>query len=386
MDERMLRNMLGRQVKRVWFARDTKDLEEKVEERDKAAMKLEGAETKLIQTANGERLKAEKKGQRTASNEGALEAGAGSIAGRYIKPKQRPTHRLKPLIGKKVDTIDWCRSELRKLVPEVDRMQAEQKAGHCVKLNSVFVEFETLSEAQAAYQSLAHHQVLQMAPRYTGMSPEDVIWSNLRIKWWERVIRQIVTLAMVVALIIFWSIPVAFVGAISNVNYLIKIIPAFSFIKTALPHIILGVVTGLLPVILLAALMALLPIFLRWMAKLGGDPTYSQVELTVQNFYFAFQVIQVFLVATLGSAASAVVGKIVGNPTSAAKLLANKIPLANNFYLCYFILQGLGSVAGVLVAIVGLILFMLLGKLLDKTPRKMYKRWISLSGIGWGTL
>lgn len=29
---------------------------------------------------------------------------------------------------------------------------------------------------------------------------------------------------------------------------------------------------------------------------------------------------------------------------------------------------------------------MVLGKLLDKTPRKMYKRWISLSGIGWGTL
>jgi hypothetical protein len=32
----------------VWIATDTKELEEKVKERDAAAMKLEGAETKLI--------------------------------------------------------------------------------------------------------------------------------------------------------------------------------------------------------------------------------------------------------------------------------------------------------------------------------------------------
>ena len=133
-------------------------------------------------------------------------------------------------------------------------------------------------------------------------------------------------------------------------------------------------------------MMALLPIFLRFMARLGGDPTTSAVELTVQNTYFMFQVVQVFLVATLGSAATSVVQSIKDDPTSATTLLANKLPLASNFYLCYFILQGLGVFSNVLLALVGLLLFMLLGKLLDKTPRKMYKRWISLSGLGWGTL
>ncbi|KAK3715002.1 phosphate metabolism protein 7 [Vermiconidia calcicola] len=384
MDKQMLRQMLGSQVRRIWFATDTDDLEEKVDERDEAAMKLEAAETKLIQTANGARLKAEKKGQGPA----AAESGHGSVAARYIKPKNRPTHRLKPLIGKKVDTIDWCRSELKKLIPEVDRLQAEQKNNHSKKLNSVFVEYETLSEAQAAYQSLTHHQVLQMAPRYTGMNPEEVIWSNLKIKWWERGIRKVVTLSIVVALIIFWSIPVAFVGAISNVDKLVGpdgYLPQLGFILD-MPPAILGVVTGLLPVILLAVLMALLPIFLRLMAKIGGDPTTSQVELTVQNYYFGFQVVQVFLVATLGSAASAVVEDVGKNPAGAPKLLATNLPKASNFFLCYFILQGLGIFASVLLALAGLILFMLLGKLLDKTPRKMYKRWISLSSLGWGTL
>ena len=387
MDEGRLRRMLGPSVVRIWFATDCKELEDKVEERDKAAMKLEGAETKLIVTANGARVKEEKKGGRSASQEGAIEESAGNIAARYLKPKQRPTHKLKFLIGKKVDTIDWCRAELNKLIPEVDSMQAAHKSGEAKLLNSVFVEFETLSEAQAAYQSLAHHQALHMAPRHVGMTPDDVIWSNLSIKWWERVIRQIVTTASVIALIIFWSIPVAAVGAISNINYLIAT-PAFSWLSflNSLPPAILGVVTGLLPVVALAVLMALLPIILRLMAKLGGDPTHSAVELTVQNSYFGFQIVQVFLVATLGSAASSVGGKIAANPASAVSVLAENLPLASNFFLSWFVLQGLGVVSGILLSLVGLIVFMLLGKLLDKTPRKMYKRWISLSGLGWGTL
>lgn len=386
MHEGRLRRMLGPAVKRVWFASNVKELEDLVEQRDNAAMKLEGAETNLIKTANGNRLKAEKKGGRSNSDEAAM-AGAesGSVAARYVDAKKRPTHRLKPLIGKKVDTIDWCRGELQQLVPKVKEMQVAHKSLDKELGQAVFVEFTTVSEAQSAYQSLTHHHVLHMAPRYTGMTPEEVIWSNLRIKWWERVIRQILTISFVVALIIFWSIPVAFVGAISHVDKLIQIIPAFSFINN-LPSFLLGLITGLLPVVLLAVLMALLPIILRLAAKLGGDPTLSAVELTVQNSYFGFQVVQVFLVATLGSAASSSVQSIIRQPTSVTSLLASNLPTASTFYLSYFLLQGLGVVSGVLVGLVGFILFIVLGKLLDKTPRKMYKRWISLSGMGWGTV
>lgn len=183
MNENKLRRMLEPGVRHVWLATDCKDLSEKVEERDKVAMKLEGAETKLIKTANGNRIKAEKKGERQNSEEGAIGEN-GSAAGHYLQPKQRPMHRLKPLIGKKVDTIDWSRGELQRLIPEVNAAQAEHKTGNAKHLNSAFVEFETLSQAQAAYQSLTHHHILQMAPRFTGMTPEEVIWSNLGISWW----------------------------------------------------------------------------------------------------------------------------------------------------------------------------------------------------------
>lgn len=266
LNERKLRSMLGDHVRHIWFVTDTKDLEDLVEERDKAAMKLEGAETKLCKLANGARLKsARRTGAGHEEEQASFVDGSGesgSVAAQYIPRKKRPTHRLKPIIGKKVDTIDWSRMELQRLTPKVEAEQNKHRSVEAKPVNAVFVEYDSLSEAQAAYQSLTHHQALHMAPRYTGMTPGEIVWKNLRIKWWERMIRIIATTSFVVALIIFWSIPVAVVASISNINYLTEKLPWLGFIKN-MPSVILGVITGLLPSVLLAALMSLLPVVLR---------------------------------------------------------------------------------------------------------------------------
>lgn len=89
---------------------------------------------------------------------------------------------------------------------------------------------------------------------------------------------------------------------------------------------------------------------------------------------------------TLASAATSVVSDIIANPQSAATLLAQKIPRASNFYISYIILQGLAFSSGALLQIVGLILGKVLGKFLDTTPRKLYSRWATLAGLGWGTV
>ncbi|PYI36734.1 DUF221 domain protein [Aspergillus indologenus CBS 114.80] len=393
LDRDKIRRMFGvNKVKNVWLTTDTSELEEKVSARDDAAMKLEGAETKLIKLANAARLKALKKqgnvedGPISGDAAGEESDGeSGSIAARWVKPSDRPTHRLKLLIGKKVDTINWARAEIERLTPEIEELQAKHRAGEAKLVSSVFVEFYAQADAQAAFQSVAHNLPLHMAPRYIGLDPTQVIWSNLRIKWWERIMRYAATIAFVCAMIVFWAIPTAVVGSISNINFLTSKVPFLKFINDV-PSWIQGVITSLLPTVLMSILMALVPIILRLMAKLGGAPSLAAVELTTQNFYFAFQVVQVFLVVTLASSASAVVTKIIDEPTSAASLLANNIPTASNFYISYIILQGLSFSAGALLQISGLILGKVLGRLLDNTPRKMYKRWSSLSGLGWGTV
>ncbi|KAL1953900.1 hypothetical protein VTO42DRAFT_2052 [Malbranchea cinnamomea] len=391
LDEAKIRRMYGdEKIKKVWLITDTKELANLVEEREKVAFQLEAAEIKLIKLATKARVKAggaavDDADAAKAPTPENIEEESGSVAAKWLKPSKRPTHRLKPVIGKKVDTINWARKEIERLTPEIEALQAKHRSGDAKRVSSVFVEFHTQNDAQAAYQMLAHNQPLHMSPRYIGLDPESIIWSNLRIKWWELIIRNAATIGFVVALIVFWAIPVAFVGAISNINFLIEKLPWLEFINNC-PPVILGLITAYLPVILLAILMALLPIVLRLMAKLGGVPTTAAVELRTQNFYFGFQVVQVFLVTTLSSAASSAVAAIINEPMKAPELLAEKLPRASNFYIAYFILQGLTFSSGALLQIAGLILTKILGKLLDNTPRKLYKRWASLSGMKWGTV
>lgn len=389
-NEAKIRQMFGDQLKNVWIASTTKELEKMVEERMKAAMKLEAAETKLVKLCNQARLTQAKKG---AVNSEALDntdpelgGESGSVAARWISPKDRPTHRLKLLVGKKVDTINWAREEIARLNPLIEKEQNTYRSGESPPLNGVFVEFYRQTDAQSAFQMVAHHQALHMSPRVVGLQPGEVIWSNLGITWKTRTIRNMLSIAIVVVTIIFWSIPVAVVGSISNINFLATKVFFLHWILD-IPKVILGVVTGLLPAVALAVLMALLPPFLRFLGKFSGMATLSLVELRCHESYFWFQVIQVFLVTTMTSAASSAVPQVLsGGVSQIPTLLAQSLPSSSNFYISYFILQGLTFASGALLQIVGLLLFHLLGKFLDSTPRKMYNRWSQLSSLGWGTI
>jgi uncharacterized protein YacL len=100
-----------------------------------------------------------------------------------------------------------------------------------------------------------------MAPKYVGIRPGEVIWKSLAIPWWQRVVRRYAVVAFISAMILFWAIPVAFVGIVSNVQELKKI--SFLTWLDQIPDVIMGVVTGLLPSVLLAILMSLVPIVMR---------------------------------------------------------------------------------------------------------------------------
>jgi calcium permeable stress-gated cation channel len=118
---------------------------------------------------------------------------------------------------------------------------------------------------------------------------------------------------------------------------------------------------------------------------LAGEPSLARVELFTQNAYFVFQVVQVFLVVTVASSASALIRQISENPGSVTSALAQRIPTASNFYISYFIVQGLTIASGVLSQAVGFIIFNILYKYLAGTPRKMYQKWANLSAISWGS-
>ena len=120
-------------------------------------------------------------------------------------------------------------------------------------------------------------------------------------------------------------------------------------------------------------------------AKLAGEPSLARVELFTQNAYFVFQVVQIFLVVTLASTASAIIKQIIDEPTGITNLLARKIPTVSNFYISYFIVQGLTIASGVISQVIGFVIFNIFYKYLSGTPRKMYTKWANLSAISWGS-
>jgi hypothetical protein len=384
LDTARIRQIFSDSVKHVWIAGDTAKLDEIVKERDEVAMKLEKAEVKLLKTVNKAHIKANKDATQPAASDPDVESG--DVAARWITPKMRPSHRLGPLglLGKKVDTIEWGRSELQKIIPKAEAAQAEWRSGNFKATNSVFVEFHTQSDAQAAFQVVTHHQALQMAPKYIGVKPNEVVWKSLSIPWWQLVVRRYAVCAFIAIMVIFWAIPVGIVGIIAQVDTL-KTLPGLTWIDK-IPKVILGVVSGLLPSVALAILMSLVPVIMRACAKFSGAVSLSQVELFTQNSYFVFQLIQVFLIQTLANSASTALVQIAKDPSSVFSLLSDSIPTASNFYISYFIVQGITIAVSVLTQVVGMVIFNILYKFLATTPRAMYNKWTTLSAVMWGSL
>ncbi|KAL5423432.1 hypothetical protein PMIN04_003949 [Paraphaeosphaeria minitans] len=366
-------------VSQVWLVSDFTDLEEKVDDVNKTALKLEGGEMKLIQKA----VKAAAKSKKGGSVEDQGRQPKLTSWNEFLQSKDRPTHRLKPLIGKKVDTIDYGKGHLRQILPEVQASQRSHIAGKEKLLNAVFIEFDTLAAAQTASAIAIHDKPATFIARQTGILPGEIIWKNLKMNSWDRSLRRGIATAFIFAMILFWSFPVAVVGIISNVNYLTENVPFLRWIND-IPQVILGVVTGLLPSVLLAVLMSLVPIICRLVAKLAGAISLSEVELQIQSWYFAFQVIQVFLITTFTSGATAVASQIVSDPTQAVSLLAENLPKASNFYISYFVLFGVAQTASYLINIGGLIGVFVLSKFAG-TPRKKYEKWMALTAPSWGS-
>ncbi|KAG9313522.1 hypothetical protein JVU11DRAFT_5849 [Chiua virens] len=355
-------------VKKIWINRDLKELPGIYDRRLAACGKLESAENSLLATAAKLRAQALKKQGDNSTDpvESADQAERNLTLAEQLVPRaKRPTHRLPvsfmpfslPFIGQEVDTIDWCRNEIATTTALLRKSnEADHPTQSYPPLNSAFITFNQQIAAHMAYGSLAHHAPYHMADRYLEVSPEDVLWGNLGMNPYEIRIRTAISYALTAVLIIFWAIPVAFVGVISNIEGLCVQEKWLAWLCT-IPPVVLGIIQGILPPVLLAVLMMLLPIVLRLFARFEGIPTRTGLELSLMTRYFIFQVIHSFLVVTLSSGIMAALPGILQNPSAVANLLATYLPQASTFFLTYIILQGLTVCAGGFLGYVQLILY-----------------------------
>lgn len=308
----------------------------------------------------------------------------GSVAALWIPAEQRPYHRPIANYGRRVDTIRWTRSRMKALGIKINKLRRDYRKGKGRPIPACFIEFHTQVDAQAAYQTLAHHSPNNMRAEIVGVRPEEIVWGSMYFSWYTRIIRRFLIQSFVATMVIFFSVPAALIGSISNVKYLSESIFFLHWIPK-LPSVILGLISGLLPAVALSLLMSFVPILMRFCARQAGVPTESKIELFVQNSYFVFQLVQVFLITTLTSAASAALTQIISDPLSLRSLLSKNLPKASNFYISYFILQGLAMSATRIVHLASIFRHGFMSHS-GGNPRVISARYHRLRKIHWGSV
>lgn len=112
-------------------------------------------------------------------------------------------------------------------------------------------------------------------------------------------------------------------------------------------------------------------------------PSVSMVELFTQTAYFAFQVVQVFLVTTLTSAASGAIIEVLLDPKRAMNVLALNLPLSSNFYISYILIQCLANAGTAILNPVDILRHAILSRV-ARLPRAHYRLWRTMRPTRWG--
>ncbi|KAF7842909.1 CSC1-like protein ERD4 [Senna tora] len=101
----------------------------------------------------------------------------------------RPTNKtgFLGLVGEKVDTIEYCNEKINELTA---KLETEQKVTLKEKQqNAALVFFTSRVAAASAAQSL-HAQIVNTWTVFDAPEPRQLLWSNLKIKFFEREVRH----------------------------------------------------------------------------------------------------------------------------------------------------------------------------------------------------
>jgi hypothetical protein len=365
-----VKQAFGEDAERSWPVTDNKELNDLVEKRNAVAMDLERTQTGMI-IAAVKRNKG-KSGQ---------SSGASAEEQSLVPQSRRPTKRNPPVIGTKVDRLDDDREQLRNLVNRVKLLRTAPDEDTPDR-SAVFVSFSSQQAAHVAFQTITFQPRIPLQDRYLAVQPKEVLWGNLAKPVAVRVSKASLALAFVGAFTIFFTIPVGLIGTLSNAKELANRYEFFSWLNR-LPRPILDLLTGLVPPYLTSSFVSYVVKLFRHIAKLSGEPTTPQAELKTQNWFFMFQIIQVFIVTTFSSGVASVLAKVMEDPSQTPTLLAANLPKASNFYLTYIILQGTTNAANNLLNYGDLFEYLFYEYFWDKTPREQFTTFAQMKGTPW---
>jgi calcium permeable stress-gated cation channel len=231
-----------------------------------------------------------------------------------------------------------------------------------------FVTFTSLRAQASAYQVAVLSDKYPRLKAFPADAPQNIIWNNVFVRYDQvRYSLSIAHAAYYVGLI-FWATIVSTVAAFSQLSNLEKFLP---FLKQ-LDDESKALLEGQLPVIALIVLMALLPMIFKAVGTfVVKQKTSSEVNHEVTEFFYLYQLANVYLMLFAGSLLGAI-GDILKNPLTVVNLLAAALPGVATFFINLLLTMTLGGVPMVLLRIAPLVIFKL--QVAISNPRKLTKR------------
>jgi hypothetical protein len=293
----------------------------------------------------------------------------------FTTPKHRQTMRIPkdghaaaakiPLVGRffttKVDTIYFCRRELARLNKEIE---IDAKTPDAYPQNrSAFVQFNSQKAAHLACQSVADTTPRHMRRRIVEISPADINWPSLNLSWRSRYLRLVGFLVLFVILLFIFGLISFFTGILARVSTLSGSTSWLRWID-GLPPWLLSFIQGTLPpVIQVILLSGPLPILLRLLTnRVRGATTGQEGERSLQLWYFIFLLVELFIIPTISSGLTSIVGELIRTPTSVPNILATNLPTAANYYFSFLILQALSLSGTSILQTIRLFNFYVIGR------------------------
>lgn len=289
---------------------------------------------------------------------------------------KRPEHRTGKCaccnpMAERVDSIDWHNAKAEYFAERVGAIQSTLDPAYVRRTRSAIVQFRSKTSAslvaQANMWKNTHEWQTARAPE-----PRAVNWNSLHMDWTTVPPRRVASIAALVALILFWSIPVGFVISLANVQQLSELpgLAWLSFIQDLSP-VVVGLIEGVLPIVILNVFLALVPPIMTWIVNWQRHATLVRVDEVVTAYYTAFLIMELFLVVTLFGSFLSEANQLINNPGSIVVDLGTSIPRNANFYMNLLLVNTLTGYTIGLTLVVPVLIRWIKLKFLARTEREV---------------
>lgn len=240
-------------------------------------------------------------------------------------------------VGEKTSSISYYRAQLLDKTAEVKALDPPSVWPHA--LVTFFGSSTTALTTHSSPSIVRCDKDYPLGSLGCELAPEprDLQWSQLRRTDKERAVRGVVGRGLTYTLMLFWTIPVAFITTLTSLDNLMLWVPFLKPMMSWHPSIV-AFLEGFLPGLALIIFNAILPLILFVIADVQGVASFSEREMSMMNKYFSFQVFNNFLVISLAGTALNALDAMIENPTQIPIILATSIPSQATFYINYMIL------------------------------------------------